>query len=35
MLETLKLFSSTKILVENAKNGENVPIIEVVEVLLV
>ena len=31
----LKLFSSTKILIDKTKNGENVPSIEIVEVVLV
>ena len=33
--ETMKLFSSTKTLTDETKNGENVPSLEVVEVVLV
>ena len=32
--ENMKLFSSTKKLLETTKNGENVPSLEVVEVVL-
>ena len=32
--ETMKLFSSTKKLLETTKNGENVPSLEVLEVVL-
>ena len=35
MAETRKLFGSTKILTEKTKNSENVPSLEVVEVVLV
>ena len=34
-LETIKLFGSAKELINKTKNGENVPILEVVEVVLV
>ena len=34
-LETIKLFNSTKKLIDKAKNGEKVPNVEVVEVVLV
>ena len=33
--ETVKLFGSTKELIEKIKNGQNVPSLEVVEVVLV
>ena len=33
--ETMKLFDNTKELIEKSKNGENVPSVEVVEVVLV
>ena len=33
--ETMKLFGSTKILINKTKNGENVPRLEAVEVVLV
>ena len=33
--ETMKLFGSTKNLIDKTKNGENVPSLEVFEVLLV
>ena len=33
--ETVKLFGSTKELIEKTKNGQNVPSLEVVEVVLV
>ena len=33
--ETVKLFDSTKELIEKTKNGQNVPSLEVVEVVLV
>ena len=33
--ETVKLFGSTKELLEKTKNGQNVPSLEVVEVVLV
>ena len=33
--ETMKLFGSTKKLIDKTKNGENVPSLEVVEVVLV
>ena len=33
--ETMKLFGSTKKLIHKTKNGENVPSLEVVEVVLV
>ena len=33
MSETMKLFGSTKKLIEKAKNGENVPILEVFKVV--
>ena len=33
--ETIKLFGSTKILINKTKNGENVPRLEAVEVVLV
>ena len=32
--ETMKLFGSTKKLIDKTKNGENVPSLEVVEVVL-
>ena len=32
--ETMKLFSSTKKLIDKSKNGENVPSLEVVEIVL-
>ena len=32
--ETMKMFGSTKILIDKTKNGEKVPTLEVVEVLL-
>ena len=32
--ETMELFGSTKILIEKTKNGEKVPSLEVVEVVL-
>ena len=35
MSETIKLFGSTKKLIDKTKNGENVPRLEVVEVVLV
>ena len=35
MLETMKLFGSTKKLIEKITNGENVPSLQVVEVVLV
>ena len=35
MLDTIKLFGSTKNVTDKTKNGENVPNIEVVEVVLV
>ena len=35
MPETMKLFGSTKRLIDNTKNGENVPSLEIVEVVLV
>ena len=34
-LETMKLFGSTKKLIDNTKNGESVPSLEVVHVILV
>ena len=34
-LETMKLFGSTKKLIHKTKNGENVPSLEVVKVILV
>ena len=34
-LETVKLFGSTKKLIEETKNGENVPSLQVIEVVLV
>ena len=33
--ETMKLFGSTKKLIDKTKNGENVPSLEVVEVVLI
>ena len=33
--ETVKLFGSTKELIEKTKNGQNVPSLEVVEIVLV
>ena len=35
MSETMKLFGSTKSLIGETKNGENIPSLEVVEVALV
>ena len=35
MSETMNLFRSTKKLIDKTKNGEKVPILEVVEVVLV
>ena len=35
MSETMKLFGSTKKLTDKTKNGENVPSLEVYEVVLV
>ena len=35
MPETLKVFGSTKKLIDKTKNGENIPRLEVVEVVLV
>ena len=35
MPETIKLFGSTKQLIDKTKNGENVPSFEVVQVVLV
>ena len=35
MLETLELFGSPKKLIEKARNGENLPCLEVVKVVLV
>ena len=35
MLELMKLFGSTKTLIDKAKHGENVPSLEVVELVLV
>ena len=34
-LETVKLFGSTKKLIEETKNGESVPSLQVIEVVLV
>ena len=34
MLETMKLFGSTKKLIDKTKNRENIPSLEVVEVVL-
>ena len=35
MPETMKLFGSTKKVIDRARNGENVPSLEVVEVVIV
>ena len=35
MLETMKLFECTKKLTDQTKNGENIPSLEVVEVVLI
>ena len=35
MPETMKLFGTTKILIDKTKNGENIPSPEVAEVFLV
>ena len=34
-IETMKLFGSTKKLIDKTKNGENVPSLEVAEIVLV